>query len=230
MTTGIYLISNKENGNRYIGSSVDVEARWKHHAALLNKCIHHSRHLQNAWNLYGADSFEFSVLLICSVDDLIMFEQRFIDVMKPEYNVSPTAGRTAGVIRTEEYRRKQSISQSNKVISPETRQRISDGMRGKRNSLGTSRIISDETKKKISATLSGHEVSENTRKKLSEKNSSYRHTEEARKKISEASKGNKYNLGRVHSEATKEKRSESLRAAWQRRKAAQLSEVDCGCS
>lgn len=59
---GIYQILNIKNGKRYIGSSVDIELRWYNHRKELNEGIHHSPYLQSAWNKYGEDSFEFSVL------------------------------------------------------------------------------------------------------------------------------------------------------------------------
>lgn len=190
MTTGIYSIKNIKNGNQYIGSSANIEERWKRHISRLNKCEHHSRHLQNAWQYYGAESFDFSILLICDVDSLIEYEQYCIDTMKPVYNVSPTAGRTAGIIRTNEYKLKQSKSQSGKVMSEETRRKISEGMKGKRNSLGTKRAQTNETIEKIKNALTGHLVSSETRAKIGLKNKGYKHTEEAKQKISNSLLGN----------------------------------------
>lgn len=217
--SGIYAIVNKNNGKRYIGSSFDIVQRWKRHARLLNTGKHHSTHLQNAWNKYGAVSFDFVILQECPECDLIVNEQRYIDLFNPEYNVSPTAGRTFGVIRSDEYRAKQSKSQSGKVISEETRQKISDGMKGKRNSLGTSRVVSQSTIEKIRSSLFGHSVSLETRQKISSKNKGYKHSEEARRKIGKASIGNKHNLGRVQSEEEKNKRAESIRLFWKNKKA-----------
>jgi group I intron endonuclease len=198
MTTGIYEIVNKVNGNKYIGSSVNIEERIKRHFRLLVSGKHHSPHLQHAFGAYGENSFCTNVLELCDVDSLIIREQFYIDTQLPEYNVSPTAGRVSGIVRSESYRKKQSVSQSGKVIPKETRVRISAGMRGKKNSLGVKRELSEETKKKISNTLLGHSVSEETRVKISQK--TFRHTEEARRKISAAG------MGRVISQETIEKR------------------------
>jgi group I intron endonuclease len=192
MNSGIYAIINKINGHKYIGSSADITNRWKRHIKRLENNDHHSRHLQNAWNKYGKDNFEFAVLIECPVGDLLDHEQEQIDSGRPEYNVSPTAGRTAGVIRSAEYRRKQSESQRGKRLSAETRQKISDGMKGKKNSLGVIRVVSEETRKKISRSLMGHPVSEESRRKSSEKNTGRHHTEEAKRKIGLAALGNKH--------------------------------------
>lgn len=197
---GVYCIQNKVNGKRYIGSSSNISDRWKRHVSKLAKNNHHSVHLQRAWNKHGAKVFEFFIIEICEPSLLIATEQRYIDVMKPEYNISLTAGSTTGVIRTDAYRQKQSISQSGKVLSDETRKKISEGMKGKRNSLGVARVQTEETKKKISAKLTGTKRSEETRAKIRAKNITYRHTDEAKEKIRQAG------LGRVVSKETIEKR------------------------
>lgn len=36
MTSGVYLIRNSRTGRGYVGSSVNVEVRWKQHRADLN--------------------------------------------------------------------------------------------------------------------------------------------------------------------------------------------------
>ncbi len=188
--SGVYAIVNKTNGKRYIGSSSDIQERWKRHVRLLDTGKHHSVHLQRAWDKYRKNCFDFIVLRYCSSDELIRQEQAFLDFYRPEYNVSPTAGRTAGVVRSEEYIEKQRKSQSGKVLSEETRRKISEGMKGKKNSLGTKRIHSQSTIEKIRSTLLGHFVSDETRKKIGNKNRGHRHTDEAREKIRSSLIGN----------------------------------------
>lgn len=216
--SGIYAIVNKVDGKRYIGSSADINDRWRRHVGLLNAGKHHSPHLQHAWTKYGANNFDFVILYTCSCDDLIYHEQRYLDSYKPEYNVSPTAGRTAGVIRSTEYIAKQKQSQKGKVLSEETRRKISEGMKGKKNSLGVKHEIAESTIEKIRAALLGHFVSTETREKIRAKNKNYRHTEEAKKKIGAASLGNQHNRGRVQSEEERQMRSEAQKARWVRKK------------
>lgn len=101
---GIYVIINRLNGNTYVGSAVKFSRRWKKHLSDLKHGKHHSRHLQNAWDKYG-DVFSFTVERWCAKDDLIRFEQEVIDLLKPEYNISPTAGGSQiGVVRSEKFR------------------------------------------------------------------------------------------------------------------------------
>jgi len=94
---GIYQIKNIVNGKVYIGSSKRIGSRWKDHIRMLNNNKHHSLHLQSAWNMYGPDNFEFSVLEKCSVDEIFKREQYYIDKtkcydMEYGYNIMRTAG------------------------------------------------------------------------------------------------------------------------------------------
>jgi group I intron endonuclease len=80
MTVGIYIIRNKLNGKVYVGSSINVEQRWRQHKGLLRKNEHHSPTLQNAWNKYGEEVFEFVIAEeVLNVEELAETEQRFID-------------------------------------------------------------------------------------------------------------------------------------------------------
>ncbi len=78
--SGIYVITNKINGKRYIGSSKNVYYRWNqsHKPQLVNK-NHYNYHLQHAWNKYGEHEFEFSVLEECSIDQLFAREGYWIE-------------------------------------------------------------------------------------------------------------------------------------------------------
>ena len=61
---GIYQIKNLVNGKIYIGSSVDLKRRRKHHFVDLRRNVHHCKYLQRAWNKYGETKFKFEILEI----------------------------------------------------------------------------------------------------------------------------------------------------------------------
>lgn len=85
----IYKIKNTKNGKEYIGSSVDVERRWGQHQRLLMRGEHNNQHLQNAWEKYGGNKFEFSVIeKIGGKEDLLEREQYYLDKRDPEYNIA----------------------------------------------------------------------------------------------------------------------------------------------
>mgnify|MGYP000355475291 CR=1 FL=1 len=59
---GIYLIRNRISEKFYVGSSIDIDRRWTRHIDDLNKNKHHSVKLQNSWNKYGKDNFDFFII------------------------------------------------------------------------------------------------------------------------------------------------------------------------
>lgn len=96
---GIYKICNIKNGKFYIGSSVNIRKRRTNHLYRLEAGNSSSPILQRAFNKYGRDNFEFSVLEFCDDGVLISREQYWIDLLSPQYNsiknitVPPMSGR-----------------------------------------------------------------------------------------------------------------------------------------
>jgi group I intron endonuclease len=186
MQTGIYEIRNMHNGHIYIGSAVNVERRWGDHKKCLNRGTHHSGHLQNAWNKYGADAFEFTVIELCFPWALIMREQHFMDTLCPEYNICPIAGNTLGRRHTEETRAKLSAAlkgnsrKKGKIMSEDVRRKISESKTGK--------TFTEERKRNMSEARKGKPHSEEHRQKISESHKGITPSDETRKKLSEARK------------------------------------------
>lgn len=133
--SGIYEIVSLVNGKRYVGSAVNIGARWRGHRHDLNGGRHHSRHLQRSWAKHGESAFEFRVLALCPRDQLIALEQEHIDRLAPEYNSARVAGSSLGVKRTEASRAKQSAARLGMKLSEEHRAAIGDALRGKARSL-----------------------------------------------------------------------------------------------
>ncbi len=76
---GIYKIINKVNGKYYVGSSTNIENRWKGHKKELRRGVS-TRHLQNAWNKYGEDNFIFGFVETVAVrNNLFIVEQGYLD-------------------------------------------------------------------------------------------------------------------------------------------------------
>lgn len=57
-----YIIINKVNGKKYSGITINPERRRRRHFQELRNNYHHSSKLQNAYNKYGSENFEFKVL------------------------------------------------------------------------------------------------------------------------------------------------------------------------
>jgi group I intron endonuclease len=58
----IYQIQNKINNKIYIGSTNNVRKRWNNHRSKLNNGKHENQYLQLAWQKYGQEAFEFTIV------------------------------------------------------------------------------------------------------------------------------------------------------------------------
>ena len=83
--SAVYQVINTITGDRYVGSSKDVERRWAYH-----KCPsvweHLNRPLYKDMQKYGIDKFKFQILAPVMEERLREVEQEFIDMLKPAYN------------------------------------------------------------------------------------------------------------------------------------------------
>lgn len=158
---GVYEIVHVPTGRRYVGSSIDMRARWRKHRVSLRRCGHHSIALQRAWSKYGGGEFSFRPLLICNREMAIFYEQRAIDVLRPEFKCSPTAGSQLG------YRHRAETVQKMKAAavgrpssfkgfrhSTESRRAIAENRKGK-----PSGPFTETRRRKISEALKGRPVS-----------------------------------------------------------------------
>lgn len=75
---GIYYIKNIVNNNMYIGQSINIKNRFSCYKSALNKNSHYNEKLQEDFNKYGIESFEFGVLEECNREDLDKLEQYYI--------------------------------------------------------------------------------------------------------------------------------------------------------
>jgi len=185
---GVYQI--ELNGKIYVGSSShSIKKRWDLHLHDLRKGNHHNPYLQNAFNKYGEDALMFSILEIVETpEECIVVEQKYLDKLKPEYNVLIRAGSRLGSKMLEGTRKKM-----------------------------IGRVVSEETREKIRVSNTGHKASIEARQKISntKKGNKYwvgkKHTEESKQKISESKKGQiPWNKGIPQTEETKHKLSQRM--------------------
>ena len=237
--SGIYRIINIRNRKSYIGSSCSISRRIFEHKKTLKEKRHRNPYLQNAFNKYGEDAFEFKILLYCNKENLLFYEQKAINNYKSAngrgYNLSPTAGSPLGVkhsIKARKIkshimrkrmllvaeRRKISRSLLGHVVSSETKQKISKANKGKKMSyklkiklfkINKGAKRSKKTKLKMSKSQKGRKHTEESKKKMSKSRIGMKFTKEHRKNISIAVSKNQ--IGRKHSEETKKKMSKSAK-------------------
>lgn len=134
-TRGIYKIINKVNGKYYVGSSLGIfgnNGRWVRHQQHLNNNSHPNKHLQNSWNKHTPTEFEIQMVEEVSDGNLLVVEQKYLDVAKTEqhkcYNQSFIADR---VEMTDETKEKIRNSLMGRKHSDETKHKIKLSMIGK---------------------------------------------------------------------------------------------------
>ena len=177
---GIYHIQRANQ--HYVGQSIHVPRRLRHHRSLLDRNKHHNPMLQRSWNKYGASDFIFELLEECPVEDLdaretywtVELEAHTVgwSVATPGY--APTRGRK----HSPETRAKLSASTAGKPrrpLSDETKAKISAANLGRKRTpefceqarkLATGRKHSEEHKAAFSETMRGHVVTAETRAKI----------------------------------------------------------------
>ena len=104
MTTGIYCITSP-TGKTYIGSSINIERRWREYKRL--KCIDQTA-IYNSLIKHGANNHKFEIICLCDREQLIKKEQMFIDFFKPDLNICKVAGSTLGYKHSDESKKKMS--------------------------------------------------------------------------------------------------------------------------
>lgn len=236
IVSGIYVILNVKSRKIYLGQAQSIRKRWDDHRSALNRNKHKNRHLQAAWNKYGADSFKFQILEYCSVETLSEREQHYLNIYMPKglcYNLSPEVGTTRGIRHSEASRKRMSEAQKRRTpITNETRHKLSVAMKD--------RVFTDEHRRRLSEANTGHRhsaetrqkfstlrkgqkrkpLSAETRQRISDSEKGKTVSAETRQKISEAHKGKPaYNKGVSPSEETKHKMSEAAKLRHARNRA-----------
>ena len=196
----IYIIRNTVNGKAYIGQTIKkLEKRINEHLNL-TQARRGSRLLKSAIEKYGRDAF--TVEILHEVLDIFLDEIEIAEIAKHNtlvphgYNLD--SGGHANKVLSDETRWKMSEANKGKTHSAETRRKISESLKGK--------PLSPERRRKISEAHKGRKRkprSAEHRRKMSEANKGKTHSAEHRRKMSEAHKG------KTHSAEHRRKMSEA---------------------
>jgi len=166
------------NGNFYIGQSNNLKRRGQHHFNELQRGVHYSTHMQNAFNRYGKDCFIFTVILYCEPEELTYYEQSLVDLYDPPYNICKECVTSAkGVKRTEEMNKRRSEMSKGRIASDESKQKMRDAWK-------TRLPITDETRKRMSQSQSKRTHSDETKLKMANTRKQYWESNENRERQS----------------------------------------------
>lgn len=110
---GVYQIVLTADNRSYIGSAIDIAARWQQHR---NKAASSGNRqvIAKALAKYGVENFEWKILEECNIEDLIVREQYWLDKIRPfadehnGFNIRKVADSNFGIKRSKESKQKQS--------------------------------------------------------------------------------------------------------------------------
>jgi GIY-YIG catalytic domain len=86
MRSGIYKIQCVVTDQVYVGTALDWQKRINQHLNRLQNNQHKNVELQQAWNKYGAASFDFGLLESCSVESLLEREKYWVSEFDSDIN------------------------------------------------------------------------------------------------------------------------------------------------
>ncbi len=163
---GVYCITNIFNNKKYIGSSANLNKRFRTHFKELKRNNHYNQYFQNAWNKHGKDSFYFSVLEYTTEDLLTTREQVYLSIFYDEqkncYNICPTAYSCKGRKTSDATKKKLSWLNSGernpgygKPKSEETKKRIREGTLGKKRTKAARKRMSIVAKNRTTNPMTG---------------------------------------------------------------------------
>lgn len=117
MNCGIYHIRNVVTGMRYFGRTVDWSKRKSQHLRELQRNSHVNSKLQHAWNKYGAEKFEFSLVWPAPPENHVELESMILEEafdLGVLYNLHKSAdGGMKGMRHSEESKRRAIESRRN---------------------------------------------------------------------------------------------------------------------
>ena len=174
--SGVYIWTNKVNGKKYVGSSVNLGRRlstyFSHIYISSNKLT-----ISKALLKYGYAGFRLEMIEYCEPKDVIQREQYYIDLLKPEYNILKVAGSLLGFKHSEMTREVLRNLYTGREISEEVRAKMSDSQKGRvhtleaRAKMRISKLgckFSEEHKANISVASLGKTLDESTKLKISD--------------------------------------------------------------
>lgn len=86
---GVYLITNKINGKRYVGSSNNVGSRVNQHFGTAMRKYKDIHPMYKEFFEFGRDNFYVTLLEKCTKDVKLERERYWFDTLSPEYNLIP---------------------------------------------------------------------------------------------------------------------------------------------
>jgi len=152
--SGIYLWVEKESGKKYVGSSQNLEKRFKFYYNINDLKRNTFMIICRALLNHGYSNFSLFILEYCPIENLYEREKHYFDLLEPEYNILKEPGNSFGFKHSDESKTKMREAALGRKFSEETLEKMSIAQKGIPK-LGLRVPKSEETKGKISDSLMG---------------------------------------------------------------------------
>jgi group I intron endonuclease len=171
--TGIYKITSP-SGKVYIGQAWNIKRRFREYTYLWKSKTQIKLH--SSFKKYGINNHKFEIIHELPEDItqsvLDTYEQLYMDLYR-DCNIELLNLREAGSRgkHSKESKDKLSIAHTGKIMTDETKKRISENRKGKNTGLSNSMYgigLTGEAKERMRHSKIGTKVSEETKKKMSE--------------------------------------------------------------
>lgn len=136
---GVYCWFNKVTGKFYIGSGASLYQRISDYYQDWYYLGRANTYIVRALSKYGMENFSLIILEYTTSEDLIMCEQKWIDLLRPVYNLNPQAKNSKGYVHTAESIEKirskalgRKHSDKVKILMSESRKGVDNSFYGKK--------------------------------------------------------------------------------------------------
>lgn len=129
--SGVYMLTDKESGVRYIGSSVDIRRRAMQHFAEMKSARREQpvyTQFKVTYEKLGPKGFDVAVLLLCDPENLLMYEAQCISVLGETVNRYKRAD--AAPVYSDEERSRKSQRVKDLWATPEYREKAVAARKG----------------------------------------------------------------------------------------------------
>ena len=163
--SGIYRFTHISSGKTYVGSSINLGRRLTSYYSFLYINAQKSSLICRALLKYGYSCFSIEILEYCEKENLLVREQYYLDLLKPDYNILTKAGSSLGFKHSEDtiakFRARRHTKETlgkfkSRVLSEESRKKIitrkgwivvvTDLLTGKMNEYSSIHVTADELK------------------------------------------------------------------------------------
>nr|QID42132.1 GIY-YIG endonuclease [Fusarium cerealis] len=131
---GVYVWQNKINNKMYVGSGDPLYLRLSDDYQLWYLKHKDNLYIVRSLNKYSMSSFILHIMEYSDSDNVIKCEQKWIDILKPEYNLTPLAGSTKGFKHSLEAKDKMRIAATGRKHTDEVKDLMSKNRQGLNNS------------------------------------------------------------------------------------------------